>query len=226
MSESYHLDLSRITLDQYSQTLRDAQLIPSRRFLQEDVERRFAKLREAGIGTLEELLAAVKTKARLAELAERTGLDQSYLTVLRREVGSLLPNPRSLRDFPGVDAGMVEQLAQRGLKNTKQLFDRARSRKGRAKLAAECGIDAGGLLELLKLSDLSRIYGVGPVFARLLYDAGIDSAEAIAASASSRLFERLAAAYLEAGNPRVDFTERDIAFCIQMAARLPAAIEP
>jgi hypothetical protein len=226
MNDSYHLDLSQITLVQYGQTLKAAELIPSRRFLQEDVARRFAQLREAGIDTLEELLAAVKNKARLAELAERTGLDQHYLTVLRREVGSLLPSPRNLRDFPGVDTGIVEKLAERGCKNTKQLFDRARSRTGRAELAAECGIDDEELLELLQLSDLSRLYGVGPVFARLLYNAGIDSVQAIAASASGRLFEQLAAAYLAAGNPRVDFTERDLAFCIQMAARLPAGIEP
>ena len=34
----------------------------------------------------------------------------------------------------------------------------------------------------------------------------------------------VADAYLAAGNARVDFKERDIAFCIQMARRLPRAI--
>jgi hypothetical protein len=66
---------------------------------------------------------------------------------------------------------------------------------------------------------------VGPVFARLLYDAGIESVEAIARADSSQLFDKLAEAYLAAGNDRVDFKERDIAFCIQMARRLPASIE-
>jgi hypothetical protein len=34
----------------------------------------------------------------------------------------------------------------------------------------------------------------------------------------------LAKAYLAAGNSRVDFTGRDIAFCIRMAGRLPGSI--
>ena len=80
-------------------------------------------------------------------------------------------------------------------------------------------------MELVKLSDLSRLYGVGPVFAKLLYDAGMDSVEAIARADSPRLFDKLSKAYLAAGNSRVDFKERDIAFCIQMAGRLPRPIE-
>jgi hypothetical protein len=69
------------------------------------------------------------------------------------------------------------------------------------------------------------VYGVGPVFARLLYEAGVDSMGAIARADTVRLFAKLSKAYLAAGNSRVDFTERDIAFCIQMARRFSGPIE-
>ena len=147
-----------------------------------------------------------------------------YLTLLRREVNALLPKPRNLRDFPRVDAAILEKLATRGIKNSKQLFDSSLTTDQRTVLAGQAGINADELLELVKLSDLSRVYGVGPVFARLLYDTGVDSVEAIARADSARLFDKLSKAYLAAGNSRVDFKEGDIAFCIQMAKRLPRSI--
>jgi hypothetical protein len=91
-------------------------------------------------------------------------------------------------------------------------------------LSRRAGTDEDALTELVRLSDLSRVYGVGPVFARILYDAGVKTAEEIAGADSSSLFARLSEAYLAAGNSRVDFTERDLAFCIQMARRLPRSI--
>ena len=87
-------------------------------------------------------------------------------------------------------------------------------------MAKSAGVASEDLLELVQLADLSRVYGVGPVFARLIYDAGVHSVAAIAGADAPRLFGKLAAAYLAAGNSRVDFSERDIAFCIRMAERL------
>jgi nucleotidyltransferase/DNA polymerase involved in DNA repair len=224
MRDSYHIDLQDISLDQYKQTLKAAELIPSRRILKEQIDSRFSRLQAQGICNLAEFLTAVKSTAKITELAGKSNTPVEYLTLLRREVNALLPKPRNLRDFPGVEAATVEKLATRGIKNSKQLFESALSGEQRAELVKQVAIDAEELLELVKLSDLSRVYGVGPVFARLLCDAGVDSVEAIARADSTQLFDTLAQAYLAAGNSRVDFKERDIAFCIQMAGRLPVAI--
>jgi hypothetical protein len=225
MSDSYHLDLQHIPLEKYKQTLKAAELIPSRRALKEQIDDRFSRLRVQGIANLAEFLDAAKITAKVAELAGKTGIPVEYLTLLRREVNALLPNPKNLKDFPGGEGSIVEKLAARGIKNTKQLFESALTGRQRADLAREAGIDPEKLLELVKLSDLSRIYGVGPVFARLLYDVGFDSVGAIARADSPQLFDKLSRAYLAAGNSRVDFKERDIAFCIQMAGRLSGLLE-
>jgi predicted flap endonuclease-1-like 5' DNA nuclease len=225
MNESYHLNLREISLDQYEQTLKATELIPSRRILKDNIERNFAALQERGISNLAEFLSTVKNTAKIAELADQTGISVEYLTLLRREVNALLPKPRNLREFPGIGPATVEKLERMGIKNSKQLFERARSRAQRVALARETGIASDELMELVKLSDLSRVYGVGPVFARLLYEAGVDTVQAIARAEAPQLFDKLAEAYLEAGNSRVDFKERDIAFCIQMAKRLPRSIE-
>ena len=47
------------------------------------------------------------------------------------------------------------------------------------------------LLEMVRLSDLARIGGVGPVFARILCEAGVVSLQELARWSPEELFERL-----------------------------------
>ena len=225
MDDCFHINLEKFTLNQYGETLKRSELIPSRRILQEDIEEHFSRLQAAGIANLEQLLAAMRNSGKLTELAQKTGLPRDYLTILRREVNALLPKPKYLRGFPGVDRTLVQRLAERGINNTRQLLVQAAAPEQRRTLAGLRKVEETELLELARLADLSRVYGVGPVFARLLLDSGVTSAAEIAAADPRRLFDALAEAYLAAGNSRVDFQEKDIAFCIRMARRLPIALE-
>ena len=58
-----------------------------------------------------------------------------------------------------------------GIKNKQQLFARAKTKRDRAELSKLAYVPNAELLELVKLSDLTRINGVGPVFVRLFYEA-------------------------------------------------------
>jgi predicted flap endonuclease-1-like 5' DNA nuclease len=225
MSDSYHINLKDISLDQYKQTLKKAELIPSRRILKEQIDQRFERLQTQGISNLEDLLSAAKNAKKIADLAKNTGLSEEYLTILRREVNALLPQPKNLRDFPGVEPSIVEKLAKSGIRNSKQLFLAARGKEERTQLAQAADIDPTGLLELVKLADLSRVYGVGPIFARLLFEGGADTVETLSQADSEQLFRQLEKRYLEAGYSKADFKERDIRFCIRMAKDLPKSIE-
>jgi len=225
MSDSYHINLKDISLDQFKQTLQQAELIPSRRILKEQIDQRFEALQAQGISNLEDLLSAAKSTKKIADLAQNTGLSDEYLIILRREVNALLPQPKNLQDFPGIEPAVIEKLAKRGIRNSKQLFLAARSERERTQLSQAADIDPTKLLELVKLADLSRVYGVGPIFARLLFDAGADTVEFLAQADSEQLFRQLEKKYLEAGYSRVDFKERDIRFCIRMAQDLPKSIE-
>ena len=62
-----------------------------------------------------------------------------------------------------------------GIKDTKQLYERARSAEDRAELSTLAHVPDDAMLELVKLSDLARPPYVGPVFARLLYETGVDT---------------------------------------------------
>ena len=115
MSDSYHINLKDISLDQYKQTLKQAELIPSRRILKEQIDLRFGRLRSQGLFNLQDLLSAMKNAKKTADLAKNTGIPEEYLTILRREVNALLPQPKNLRDFPGVEPSIVEKLVNFGI---------------------------------------------------------------------------------------------------------------
>jgi len=224
MSDSYHINLQDISLDQFKQTLKQAELIPSRRILKEQIDQRFERLQAQGISNLEDLLCAAKNAKKIADLANNTGLSEEYLTILRREVNALLPQPKNLRDYPGIEPAVIEKLEKRGIRNSKQLFLAARNKQERIQLSQAADIDPTKLLEMVKLADLSRVYGVGPIFARLLFDIGAETVESLAQADSEQLFRQLEKKYLEAGYSKADFKERDIRFCIRMAKDLPKSI--
>ena len=224
MSDSYHINLKEISLDQFRQTLKQAELIPSRRILKEQIDQRFERLQAQGISNLKDLLSAAKNAKKIAVLSNNTGLSEEYLTILRREVNALIPQPKNLRDYPGIEPAVIEKLGKRGIRNSKQLFLAARNKQERIQLSQAADIDPTKLLEMVKLADLSRVYGVGPIFARLLFDIGTETVESLAQADSEQLFRQLEKKYLEAGYSKADFKERDIRLCIRMAKDLPKSI--
>ena len=114
----------------------------------------------------------------------------------------------------------MEELAAVGIKHTKHLFERALSRADRAALADKTGVPADALLELVKLSDLARIVGVGPVSVRLLYDAGVDTLDTFLTHSIDELVEKM-----RASEEGANTTRKDIEYCLETARHLPRAVE-
>jgi hypothetical protein len=136
---AYYIDLHSITLDDYQSILQAADLLPSRRLLQENTEEIFGVLKAQGLATLADLQAALKTKPKLQQFAQECGLDEEYLKVLIREVNSIQPKPNKLTDFPETPAEVVEKLAEIGIKHTLHLYDRVLTPADRAALPASAG---------------------------------------------------------------------------------------
>jgi len=220
-SDSYHADLSRISLSAFADSLRSRTLIPSRRALKADLESRFARLKTLDIGSMADLLDALKTKSAIARVASETGLSTDYLTLLRREAKSYLPNPVPLRKFPGIDSAHTETLADRGISNSRHLFRVATLHSEREALAERASIPMKLLDELICLSDLSRLYGVGPVFARLLYDAGFPTV----GSLRSCTAEDLVRLYEERTGKPADFGAHEIQVTLELAQALDDVVE-
>ena len=215
-SENYHLDPEKISLEQFRQSLQARELIPSRVILKETLAERFEVLSSMGISNLKELIDSLKSKAKIENFSKQTGLPVGYLTILKREVGSYFPNPVPLNKFPGIEAQVLLKLEKLGLKNSKQLFNSAKTNKGRQSLCSDTVISEQQLMELVQLSDLVRLYGVGPVFARLLYDVDIKSVESFLTYGPKEIVR----IYEEKTGKKADFAEKDIQFSYEMAREL------
>ena len=223
--DPYYLDLQGISLERFKRRLATQELMPGRQILKEEIDARFERLAAMGIENLRDLNDALKNKRKVEAFAQASGLPRDYLVVLRREAQSYMPKPVYLDRIPGVDAGHVAKLAAAGIKHSKHLFERARTGKDRTVLSRTTGVPGGALLELVKLSDLARILGLGPVFVRLFYEVGADTVEKLSRWKPEELSRRAHAMNRERRLSKVVPSLKDITHYVEMARALPKVIE-
>jgi hypothetical protein len=173
--KQYSNDPAMISLEEFRKLTAGRNMLPGRVSLQEDMEERFDVLKGSGIENLEDLFRLLGSKPKINNFSAQTGLSADYLVLLKREAGSYLARPFPLSNFPGIPYEYVEILKSRGIKNTKDLFEQVQTDQQQARLAESTGIPVYRLKELFTLCDLSRITGVGGIFARVVYEAGIRS---------------------------------------------------
>lgn len=187
----YYIDLEKITIDDYRIKLESAYLPPSRMILKDKLDERFEYFKSIRIKNIKGLIQLLKKKDKFTELSRIDCLSEEYLTILLRELKSTLPKPNKIDDFNIISKGSVEKLEKIGIKNTEKLFDSVITKTDRQKLADSTGIDYADILELTKLSDLSRIKWVGVTYAQMLYNLGVDTVEKISKSDPLDLHARI-----------------------------------
>jgi hypothetical protein len=215
--KSYRIDPAHITLEEFRELIAEKEMLPGRLMLQERMEEHFTVLKESGMRHLGDLLGFLSSKAKIREYSKKSGLHPDYLVLLRREAGSYLSRPVPLSDFPGIPFEYIELLRSRQLKHTRDFFEKVQSEKQQTDLSASTGIPVYRLKEIFSLSDLSRITGVGGIFARVLYEAGIRSAEAYASGNASRMLERCRTVMEKHGYPSGKLGEKDMQYGINYA---------
>lgn len=80
-----------------------------------------------------------------------------------------------IETIEGIGPAFAEKLAAVDIKNTEQLLEAAKTKRGRVKLAADTEISEKLILKWVNHADLMRIKGVGGEFAELLEAAGVDT---------------------------------------------------
>jgi len=176
----YSIDPSLLSLEEFKELTANRRMLPGRVMLHEKMDERFARLKRSGMETLEDILRSLSSKSKIQSFAIQTGLSEDYLVLLKREAGSYMAKPFSLSTLPGIPFEYVELLKSRGIKNTKDLFEQVQSELEQEELSTSTGIPAYRLKELHSLCDLSRVTGVGGIFARMLYESGIQSSRVFA----------------------------------------------
>jgi hypothetical protein len=225
METNYYINLSDISIPTYQRKLQQYELLPSRMILKEEMELRFSKISKEGIKNLEELLSVLKTPVKLKSFASKTDIPEEYLVILKREMMSNFPKPVEIKDFQGISKAAVQALSKINIKNTKQLFAFVKTDAERKEFCKKTGIFPDEILELTKLTDVSRIRWVGANFARLLVDSGCDTVNKIIKADYITLYDKLIKINEEKKYFKGKFGLNDMKLCIIAAKDVPDAIK-
>ncbi|MBN2117153.1 MAG: DUF4332 domain-containing protein [Anaerolineales bacterium] len=188
---AYHIDAEKINLDNLQKRIEGTDLVPSRASLPEKIEPKMKALEQQGIRTLARLRNELKTSKRLATLANATGIEMQYLTLLRREVESYFPKPFALKSFDWFPGSEIAKLERNGIKDTAALYEATDSKQKRTALAKSIEIENTILETLAQLADLTRVQWVSPTAARMLVEAGYKSATELARADADELGKAL-----------------------------------
>jgi hypothetical protein len=225
MSAGYYIDLKSVTLRGYEKELEETVLLPGRRMLQNDTGENFRRLEKNGIKNLQEILDALKTPEKIRSFSGRTGISTEYLTILKREIAGNLPKPVKLADFPGISKAAIKKLSLLTLNDTKQLFEFVITEYNRKDMCEKTGITYDVMLELTKLTDVSRIKWVGANFARLLVDSSEDTAKKVSKADYTKLYDAVIRINEEKKYFKGKFGLNDMKLCVLAAKNVPDVIK-
>lgn len=221
----YYIDLEKISIDGYREKLKSAYLPPSRLMLKDKLDERFGYFKGIGIKNIKELIQLLKKKDKLAEISKVDCLSGDYLTILLRELNSTLPKPNKISDFIEIAKNTMDSLEKIGITNTEKLYDKVIKKSDRQKLVNSTGIEYQDILELTKLSDLSRIKWVGATYAQMLYDLGVDTVEKVSESDPIDLHAKINQMIKEKNIFKGAIGLNDVKILIESANDLPLEIE-
>ena len=221
----YYIDLKNISLGEYKEILKSADLIPSRMVLKENIDDIFDAINTQKIENVDELQKALKNKNKLQDFSKQSGIPEDYLRILIREVNGYRQRPNKVRDFPGVSENVILKLEILGIKNTLQLFDKILTPQSRNELSGQTGISERELLKLAKLTDLSRIRWVNHTFAYVLLEAGYDTAEKVADADYKALYETVKTLNEEREIYKGHIGVHDMKLCVEAAEDVSLEIE-
>lgn len=221
----YYLDFKEFPLSQLQAKICNSILIPSHRILLEEIETRFSALNRCGVLNLQDLFDRCSTAKKMAALGVEAGIAPEYLQILNRHAGVYRPQPNDQAKIPGIDTETAALLNQHGLKQTRSFWEAAQTAALRTALAAATGLNRRKLYEIACLSDLTRAGYVGPVFSRLLYEAGAKTIRLLAGFDARELFDRTLQVNRQKNYTRVGYLIKDIAWCVEYAQLLPCLLE-
>lgn len=146
-------------------------------------------LQEADATDLEQFVAWIERKPKASAKTHLWALRYYFEFASNEEMRALAGAlreqriqraPFPLAKFRGASQEHLGRLASEGITNVDQMLRAGRTSGDRQRLAKKTGVPLDVILEYVKLSDLARIPGLKSIRARLYYDAGVDTLEALA----------------------------------------------
>jgi Domain of unknown function (DUF4332) len=130
-----------------------------------------------------------------------------------------------LREFRGVSREDVATLEAIGIVTVEQMLVAGKTPDARLRLAEQTGVSAQAVLELVKLSDLSRLGAIKSVRARLYYDAGLDTPDKFTQWEPEALRQRLIEFVERTGFEGIAPLPKELRNAISKARQLPKVVQ-
>jgi hypothetical protein len=130
-----------------------------------------------------------------------------------------------IKEFLNINQDHVKKLAAIGIKNVEQMLEKGKTRKQREQLSKQLDIPEKAILELVKLSDITRIGYVKKKLSRLYYDAGLDSPAKIAEFEPKQLHAFFVKFVRESGWDGMVPNPKDLVNNIRSARKLSEIVE-
>ncbi len=130
-----------------------------------------------------------------------------------------------LREFRGVSLAEVAKLEAVGIVTVEHMLAAGKTPEARQELAKQTGVSPQAILELVKLSDLSRLGAVKAVRARLYYDAGLDTPDKFTQWEPEALRQMLVEFVERTGFDGIAPLPKELRNTITTARRLPEAVQ-
>jgi len=130
-----------------------------------------------------------------------------------------------IKEFLNINQDYVKKLAAIGIKNVEQMLEKGKAKKQREQLSNQLDIPEEAILELVKLSDITRIGYVKKKLSRLYYDAGLDSPAKIAEFEPKQLHEFFVKYVEESGWDGMVPNPKDLVNNIKTARKLSKIVE-
>jgi len=209
-----------------------AQVLEYKQYLRENRNRK--ELDKASPDDLEAFISYIEVKKKGAAKKYLHSIRYYYDYLQNPEMRNLASKlrkqrikqtPFPLKDFRGIDPEHIEKLEALGIRNASQMLEAGKTRKKRQELQARTGIPTETILELVKLSDLTRIFGVKSIRARLYYDAGADTLDKMAKWNPDKLRTMLNDFVKRTGFDGIAPLPKEAEFTVKEAKRLPRIIK-
>ena len=221
----YTIDLRSISLDEFETILANTDLSPGRRILAFNASNILHRFREIGIDDLGALQQLLRNKKRYRQLADELYVSTEYLNVLNREVNAYVAKPLPLATLDVFSDGELRRLERAGIISTKMLYERCITKVARAALASDLGLDEEHLRVALEVSDLLRINGVGPVYAKMLREIGIHRTLDFCGTQSRVILEQFQELSAEQNHTNLKLSLKDVEYCKRFCSTLSVELE-
>lgn len=130
-----------------------------------------------------------------------------------------------LKDLVGVKPIAVSRLAQYGIRDANQMVKAGQTESDRRRLQEETGLPLETILELVKMSDLTRIFGLKAIRARLYHDSGVDTVDKMARIDPLELIRVTSEFIRRTRFQGIPPTPKEAQFTVRAARDLPLLVE-